>query len=116
MTVVKQIFYIFFAEHCALKCVMLNMCFKTNGKGSEDSQLSYRQQVIRALVQRYIESARREFEETKRKGNRDHDTDLSALDSQTVLRSPAGSQTCTVTCCPLSLLHLSNIFLLLAIR
>ncbi|XP_049447755.1 short transient receptor potential channel 2-like [Epinephelus fuscoguttatus] len=44
----------------------------TNGKESEDSQLPYRQQVIRALVQRYIESARREFEETKRKdiGNR----------------------------------------------
>ncbi|XP_070839457.1 short transient receptor potential channel 2-like [Chaetodon trifascialis] len=43
-----------------------------NGKGSEESQLPYRQQVIRALVQRYIESARREFEETKRKdiGNR----------------------------------------------
>ncbi|XP_042355809.1 short transient receptor potential channel 2-like [Plectropomus leopardus] len=44
----------------------------TSGKKSEDSQLPYRQQVIRALVQRYIESARREFEETKRKdiGNR----------------------------------------------
>ncbi|XP_069001774.1 short transient receptor potential channel 2-like [Embiotoca jacksoni] len=44
----------------------------SNDKGSEDSQLPYRQQVIRALVQRYIESARREFEETKRKdiGNR----------------------------------------------
>uniref|UniRef100_A0AAZ1XE26 Transient receptor ion channel domain-containing protein n=1 Tax=Oreochromis aureus TaxID=47969 RepID=A0AAZ1XE26_OREAU len=42
---------------------------KSNDKGSEDGQLSYRQQVIRALVQRYIESARREFEETKRKGN-----------------------------------------------
>lgn len=53
---------------------MLNMCFKTNGKGSEDSQLPYRQQVSRALVQRYIESARREFEETKRKGNCDSDT------------------------------------------
>uniref|UniRef100_A0A3Q3AN89 Transient receptor potential cation channel subfamily C member 2b n=1 Tax=Kryptolebias marmoratus TaxID=37003 RepID=A0A3Q3AN89_KRYMA len=40
-------------------------------KGAEDSQLPYRQQVIRALVQRYIESARREFEEAKRKiGNR----------------------------------------------
>ncbi|MEQ2179303.1 hypothetical protein GOODEAATRI_023329, partial [Goodea atripinnis] len=40
-------------------------------KGSEEG-LPYRQQVIRALVQRYIESARREFEETKRKdiGNR----------------------------------------------
>lgn len=47
--------------------------FQTNGNGSEDTQLSYRQQVTRALVQRYIESARREFEETKRKGNRgDH--------------------------------------------
>uniref|UniRef100_A0A7N8WQA1 Short transient receptor potential channel 2-like n=1 Tax=Mastacembelus armatus TaxID=205130 RepID=A0A7N8WQA1_9TELE len=40
--------------------------------GYEDSQLPYRQQVITALVQRYIESARREFEEAKRKdiGNR----------------------------------------------
>lgn len=44
-------------------------CKKSNDKGSEDGQLSYRQQVITALVQRYIESARREFEETKRKGN-----------------------------------------------
>ncbi|XP_034745351.1 short transient receptor potential channel 2-like [Etheostoma cragini] len=44
----------------------------TNDKGGEDSQLPYRQQVTRALVQRYIESARREFEETKRRdiGNR----------------------------------------------
>ncbi|XP_037543447.1 short transient receptor potential channel 2 [Nematolebias whitei] len=44
----------------------------SSDKGTEDSQLPYRQQVIRALVQRYIESARREFEETKRKdiGNR----------------------------------------------
>ncbi|KAM8898406.1 short transient receptor potential channel 2-like isoform 2-T3 [Spinachia spinachia] len=44
----------------------------TDDKVSEGSQLPYRQQVIRALVQRYIESARREFEETKRKdiGNR----------------------------------------------
>ncbi|XP_007563189.1 short transient receptor potential channel 2-like [Poecilia formosa] len=43
----------------------------SNDKGTEDN-LPYRQQVIRALVQRYIESARREFEETKRKdiGNR----------------------------------------------
>ncbi|XP_078122870.1 short transient receptor potential channel 2-like [Sander vitreus] len=44
----------------------------TIDKGCEDSQLPYRQQVIKALVQRYIESACREFEETKRKdiGNR----------------------------------------------
>lgn len=49
---------------------MLSVFFKkSNDKGSQDGQLSYRQQVIRALVQRYIESARREFEETKRKGN-----------------------------------------------
>ncbi|XP_047235539.1 short transient receptor potential channel 2-like [Girardinichthys multiradiatus] len=43
----------------------------SSDKGSEEG-LPYRQQVIRALVQRYIESARREFEETKRKdiGNR----------------------------------------------
>lgn len=33
-----------------------------------DEKVSYRNQVIRALVQRYIDSARREFEETKRKG------------------------------------------------
>ncbi|CAG5875378.1 unnamed protein product [Menidia menidia] len=44
----------------------------SSNKGGEDSQVPYRQQVIGALVQRYIESARREFEETKRKdiGNR----------------------------------------------
>ncbi|XP_039634488.1 short transient receptor potential channel 2-like isoform X1 [Perca fluviatilis] len=44
----------------------------TNDKVCEDGQLPYRQQVIKALVQRYIESACREFEETKRKdiGNR----------------------------------------------
>ncbi|XP_072302460.1 short transient receptor potential channel 2-like [Eucyclogobius newberryi] len=44
----------------------------TSDKSSDDGQLPYRQQVIGALVQRYIESARREFEETKRKdiGNR----------------------------------------------
>lgn len=30
--------------------------------------MSYRLRVIKALVQRYIETARREFEETRRKG------------------------------------------------
>ncbi|XP_023260451.1 short transient receptor potential channel 2-like [Seriola lalandi dorsalis] len=49
----------------------------SNDKGSEDSQLPYRQQVIRALVQRYIESARREFEETKRKDIGNRITELS---------------------------------------
>uniref|UniRef100_A0A8C4IX93 Transient receptor ion channel domain-containing protein n=1 Tax=Dicentrarchus labrax TaxID=13489 RepID=A0A8C4IX93_DICLA len=49
----------------------------TNGQGSEESQLPYRQQVIRALVQRYIESARREFEETKRKDIGNRITELS---------------------------------------
>ncbi|KAK2881846.1 hypothetical protein Q8A73_022356 [Channa argus] len=48
-----------------------------NDKGPEDSQLPYRQQVIRALVQRYIESARREFEETKRKDLGNRITELS---------------------------------------
>lgn len=39
--------------------------------GSGENRIPYRQQVIRALVQRYIESARREFEEAKRKGMTD---------------------------------------------
>uniref|UniRef100_W5KET0 Transient receptor potential cation channel subfamily C member 2b n=1 Tax=Astyanax mexicanus TaxID=7994 RepID=W5KET0_ASTMX len=40
--------------------------------GDPTEKMTYKQQVIYALVQRYIESARREFEETKRKdiGNR----------------------------------------------
>ncbi|KAF7697167.1 hypothetical protein HF521_005585 [Silurus meridionalis] len=44
----------------------------SSGSNETDEKVSYRNQVIRALVQRYIESARREFEETKRKdvGNR----------------------------------------------
>ncbi|XP_061558130.1 short transient receptor potential channel 2-like [Phycodurus eques] len=46
-------------------------------KGSQDSRVPYRQQVIRALVQRYIESARREFEETKRKDIGNRITELS---------------------------------------
>ncbi|XP_029030290.2 short transient receptor potential channel 2-like [Betta splendens] len=46
-------------------------------QGPEDSQLSYRRQVIKALVQRYIESARREFEEAKRKDIGNRITELS---------------------------------------
>uniref|UniRef100_A0A672JSI0 Short transient receptor potential channel 2-like n=1 Tax=Salarias fasciatus TaxID=181472 RepID=A0A672JSI0_SALFA len=46
-------------------------------KGSEDNQIPYRQQVIKALVQRYIESARREFEETRRKDIGNRVTELS---------------------------------------
>ncbi|XP_057676446.1 short transient receptor potential channel 2-like [Corythoichthys intestinalis] len=46
-------------------------------KGSEDKQVPYRQQVSRALVQRYIESARREFEETRRKDVGNRITELS---------------------------------------
>ncbi|KAL4608518.1 short transient receptor potential channel 2-like [Arapaima gigas] len=45
----------------------------SNGtQNSEENWVPYKQQVIRVLVQRYIESARREFEESKRKdlGNR----------------------------------------------
>ncbi|KAM7374183.1 hypothetical protein PAMP_006857 [Pampus punctatissimus] len=48
-------------------------------KGSKENQLPYRQQVIRALVQRYIESARREFKETKRKDIGNRITELSKV-------------------------------------
>lgn len=53
-----------------------SICFVWNATLKDDAssgknRIPYRQQVIRALVQRYIESARREFEETKRKGNTD---------------------------------------------
>ncbi|XP_068187693.1 short transient receptor potential channel 2-like [Antennarius striatus] len=48
-----------------------------NSEGPGKNQLPYRQQVIRALVQRYIESARREFEETKRKDIGNRITELS---------------------------------------
>ncbi|XP_051959964.1 short transient receptor potential channel 2-like [Xyrauchen texanus] len=44
-----------------------------------ESRISYKQQVIRALVQRYIESARREFEETKRKDVGNRITELSKV-------------------------------------
>ncbi|KAB5548843.1 hypothetical protein PHYPO_G00060310 [Pangasianodon hypophthalmus] len=44
-----------------------------------DEKVSYRNQVIRALVQRYIESARREFEETKRKDVGNRVTELSKV-------------------------------------
>ncbi|KAK0152665.1 Short transient receptor potential channel 2 [Merluccius polli] len=54
----------------------------SNETGSEESQLTYRQQVIRALVQRYIESARREFEETKRKDVGNRITELSKVMSR----------------------------------
>ncbi|CAN2391863.1 store-operated calcium channel activity, partial [Pristimantis euphronides] len=42
------------------------------GESFGESRISYRLQVIKALVQRYIDTARREFEEAKRKdlGNR----------------------------------------------
>lgn len=38
------------------------------GSSGEGERVSYRLRVIKALVQRYIETARREFEETRRKG------------------------------------------------
>ncbi|XP_034406172.1 LOW QUALITY PROTEIN: short transient receptor potential channel 2-like [Cyclopterus lumpus] len=76
----KAVFYILKAIFRKICCCCTSnsedrypaLASMTNDKGSEDSPLPYRQQVIRALVQRYIESARREFEETKRKdiGNR----------------------------------------------
>uniref|UniRef100_A0A3Q3XFD6 Transient receptor ion channel domain-containing protein n=1 Tax=Mola mola TaxID=94237 RepID=A0A3Q3XFD6_MOLML len=70
----KAVFYIlgiFRQICCCCTCNPENKYPPVASMGSEDSQFPYRQQVIRALVQRYIESARREFEETKRKiGNR----------------------------------------------
>ncbi|XP_029374977.1 short transient receptor potential channel 2-like [Echeneis naucrates] len=81
----KAVFYILrgiFRQICC--CCSLNSEQKyppitsmANDKGPEDCQLPYRQQVIRALVQRYIESARREFEETKRKDIGNRITELS---------------------------------------
>uniref|UniRef100_M4A7F0 Transient receptor potential cation channel subfamily C member 2b n=1 Tax=Xiphophorus maculatus TaxID=8083 RepID=M4A7F0_XIPMA len=73
----KAVFYILGFFKCLCCCCNFNseqkyppVASMSNDKGTEDN-LPYRQQVIRALVQRYIESARREFEETKRKiGNR----------------------------------------------
>ncbi|KAK7143737.1 hypothetical protein R3I93_014787 [Phoxinus phoxinus] len=50
--------------------------------GSGENRTPYRQQVIRALVQRYIESARREFEETKRKDVGNRITELSKVIGQ----------------------------------
>ncbi|XP_027012553.1 transient receptor potential cation channel subfamily C member 2b [Tachysurus fulvidraco] len=47
-----------------------------------DDKASYRNQVIRALVQRYIESARREFEEAKRKDVGNRVTELSKVVGQ----------------------------------
>ncbi|XP_061659368.1 short transient receptor potential channel 2-like isoform X2 [Syngnathoides biaculeatus] len=44
---------------------------------SGDGQVPYRREVIRALVRRYIDSARREFEESKRKDIGNRITELS---------------------------------------
>lgn len=50
----------------------LSLPLQTNPGASagpgEGERVSYRLRVIKALVQRYIETARREFEETRRKG------------------------------------------------
>ncbi|XP_035240098.1 short transient receptor potential channel 2 [Anguilla anguilla] len=51
---------------------------QTDG-GAGENRVPYRLQVIRALVQRYIETARREFEETKRKDVGNRVTELSKL-------------------------------------
>ncbi|XP_053161976.1 short transient receptor potential channel 2-like [Hemicordylus capensis] len=47
----------------------------------EESRVSYRRQVLKALVQRYIDTARREFEESRRKdlGNRLTELNKSVL-------------------------------------
>ncbi|XP_028823512.1 transient receptor potential cation channel subfamily C member 2b [Denticeps clupeoides] len=57
---------------------MMNGIKKDGGEGGEE-RIPYRQQVIRVLVQRYIESARREFEETKRKDIGNRITELSKV-------------------------------------
>ncbi|XP_061072290.1 short transient receptor potential channel 2 [Conger conger] len=52
---------------------------QSDGGGVGESRSPYRLQVIKALVQRYIETARREFEETKRKDVGNRITELSKL-------------------------------------
>lgn len=56
-------------ENVSVPFVVQSNGKEMDGGGSGENQIPYRQQVIRALVQRYIESERRKFEETKRKGN-----------------------------------------------
>ncbi|KAL2096073.1 hypothetical protein ACEWY4_008221 [Coilia grayii] len=50
-----------------------------NSGGQGESRVPYRLQVMKALVQRYIETARREFEETKRKDVGNRITELSKV-------------------------------------
>ncbi|XP_060942553.1 short transient receptor potential channel 2-like [Limanda limanda] len=81
----KAVFYILRAIFrricCCCNCNSVQeyppLTTMSNDKESEEAKLPYRQQVIRALVQRYIESARREFEETKRKDIGNRITELS---------------------------------------
>ncbi|CAJ1064162.1 short transient receptor potential channel 2-like [Xyrichtys novacula] len=81
----KAVFYIlrgiFRRICCCCSCNSENkyppITSMANDKGSNRSQVPYRQQVIGALVQRYIESARKEFEETKRKDVGNRITELS---------------------------------------
>lgn len=71
------------------KYASCSLYYLSNIKQTDDNQLSYRRQVIGALVQRYIESARREFEEAKRKGNADTDTNQS----DKIFQCPMSKQT-----------------------
>ncbi|KAA0720236.1 Short transient receptor potential channel 2 [Triplophysa tibetana] len=72
----KALFYLLRGTFRRICCCCLNSnsppdyppISSLDDKGTGEGRISYRHQVIRALVQRYIESARREFEETKRKG------------------------------------------------
>uniref|UniRef100_A0A3P8ZM50 Transient receptor ion channel domain-containing protein n=1 Tax=Esox lucius TaxID=8010 RepID=A0A3P8ZM50_ESOLU len=68
----SKLYLSYFREGLTMPVILCSNGKETDGGGSLEKQIPYRQQVIRALVQRYIESARREFEETKRKdiGNR----------------------------------------------
>ncbi|XP_036393631.1 short transient receptor potential channel 2 [Megalops cyprinoides] len=57
---------------------MSNVTMSDSG-GPGESRVPYRLQVIKALVQRYIEAARREFEEAKRKDVGNRITELSKV-------------------------------------
>ncbi|XP_028818804.1 short transient receptor potential channel 2 [Denticeps clupeoides] len=56
-----------------------SMTGRTLGLGEEQGRVPYRLQVVRVLVQRYIEAARREFEETKNKDVGNRITELSKI-------------------------------------
>ncbi|XP_057216828.1 transient receptor potential cation channel subfamily C member 2b [Triplophysa rosa] len=83
----KALFYLLRGTFRRICCCCLNCnsapdyppISSLDDKGTGEGRISYRHQVIRALVQRYIESARREFEEAKRKDVGNRITELSKV-------------------------------------